>query len=395
MELFSKNYDTLNEEIKKLLEEFNHHHNYQETSYIFLLLYTMIFFNNYNEKEKINYTHKLSKNYHHFQNKLESQNKRQKYFLKDFINNKEFYQKFLYLFLDNEKEIYMPADDYLYDDNFLTETDMYEIAIDFLKNYHPTAINLFNELISNKRLYLLDKDNQYDCQGISIYNFLYKSYFVFIANDNDINSLISIMHELGHIIDDINIPINTPNKEIYDYHFKSTYIEVISSMYEKEFIDFLIKENINPKVASLYLTNYYQTMYDDFECLNLLSYLPNSLLQNEKYKTKDKFKITEALLENPDIYFEQSEFLNPNILDLKTHLNYGYGKFFATYFSSLRKESYSDFQSQFSKFLTLRLKNLDSDIFKNLGTTMDLAISQVESEINQSSTKIKIKSKQN
>lgn len=259
----------------------------------------------------------------------------------------------------------------IFDDNLdsnlsYSEEEMNEIITDYLKKYHSSNKNLIKKLIDENAIYLLDIFNG-EYAGYTITNDFNKKHKIIIdAKIPDMEKMISLVHEIGHVVDN-NEAID--KNIITKYIMQSNYKEVISSMYEKEFLEFLIEENIESSIAKMHLANYYGQVYSLIEKLYVASTLNDELIENEKYTHMSRKEILEKVFHNPRI--EKCDFESGEDLDIYVNTNYGYGKLLGTYFSHLRGKDKEKYNLSFNKFLDIRAEYFDSNIFKNIDTTKD------------------------
>ncbi len=392
MEIFTKNSTIIKDEIEELLEALHHCNNAGEASHIFILIQVLAFHYKYMDDSLAeNYIKKLNKNRMFVRTQYQLRNKKYKMYVKNLLANKEMHKSFSDRVLDADiiDGEYCDVEDC---DISLSNMEMYEIESDFLRQYNRETLKQYNYMIDNDRFHYIPLCDYF--RGTTIINLYKNSPHVTIFGDyGDIIEMITRQHEMGHITDELIYEM--PRKDKYYYMIKSSLTEVISHMHEKDFIDFLIKENINPDYVSKFLNNFYRAMYDEFDVVNILCNLPDRLLIRNRYKHLSKFEFTEILLENPDLDIVSEEDIEPVSLDLSSSIEYGYGAALGIYFSSLKKNNKDKYEEQFSKFLKLRYDYFTNDFFEKIGTTSEEVINVVEDEINMSPAKIKIKKESN
>ena len=389
MELFIGDKDVIKNDILYLTDIMNHSRNQSESMHIYNLLQTLSYFYSFFDENDYDYFKKSTCNFKSFVSKQNIHfNDKLKKAIKNYVSNKSYHQEFIDALMDN-KEIRYPVNISLYHNYDLTDEKMYKLLTAFLNDYNHGSIDLLNKLIEEKRVH---KTTLYgETRGITVSNHYMNNHHVFISDENDLDSLIAFAHEFGHVVDANNLLHNFPKKVAYNYFVKSLFLETISSLYEKDFADFLIKEKVYPNATRSYLIDYYHTMYTTFDYAQVTASLPDNLLLQEKYKRISKEKLMSALDSNPDIDIINDDLPYPTELDIFTDLKYGYGKFMATYFSYLRKHDASSFNNQFNKFLSIRPDYFRPDFLEYIGTNRDYAIKIVEEEINSSTSKVIVK----
>lgn len=178
-------------------------------------------------------------------------------------------------------------------------------------------------------------------------NKLKKSYLLVDNGTIDTETLISIVHELGHAVEESLVIFNNPLREEYD----SLYLaEVPSTFFELEFIKYLMKNNIDYDVANDYLNNYYLDIYDHF----------NTLLD------------TKGATLVPNNYGEQVAYCKDNelfFIDLKQRILYGFDSYISLVLSELHKNDECGFYDKFIKFLELREDLSTSQLLEQIGVS--------------------------
>lgn len=279
----------------------------------------------------------------------------------------------------------------------LDENTKYEIFTDFLKEKHPNLLEYFNNLILEKTIFEIEQleieDTKcYHTGGMNIINPISESYYIFLHKcESDIIELTSLAHEYGHTIDYLNLTSHVTKKDFSYYPFKSIFIETISSLYEKEFLDFAIRNHLDTKHAKSQLQNYYINIIFHFNEMNLLCNLPESILKHDKYKNMPKEKLYSIARSSCDVLTDYEDFPEPSELNLFYNLEYGYGKLLATYFSYLEKNDKDKFYDSINAFLEMRSGYFPKDFYQRLGTNLVELSKIVKEEINSSDVKIKIK----
>lgn len=245
-----------------------------------------------------------------------------------------------------------------------SEEMMYEIITDYLKKYHNENKDLIKKLVAKNSIYLLDIfDDEYG--GYTLTNEFSKKHKIVIDPSlNGIEKMQSLVHEIGHVVDNNDaIEKNIISK----YNIQSNYNEVISSFYEKEFLEFLIEENIDSDLAKKNLAIYYIQVYDLFQKLYVASKLSDDFIKTDSYMNMSKKQIIENTLYDP--LTKNCNFESGRELDIYTNASYGYGKLLGAYFSHLKSCNKDKYNIAFNKFLDIRHQYFNSNIFENIDTT--------------------------
>ena len=312
-------YNQINESNKLLKIQTNNSKIFTLTNYIGNL-YKAIYdidgkIDNFN-KRKI-YGNK--KNQKRFIKKLDIYNNK---LLDNFIINKEFHSSYIGEILTGvEKEI-STIDEICEVDDEIDEIKFIEILHDFMKEINQEII--LDKLLKTKSIYS-PKSNGSSNLGYTSYNPETKKVDLFIRNFNyDLRHLHTLIHELGHCYD---FNMLDKNCEKYNnYYYISIYNEVISRLFERLFLNYLIKNNIMKTAAKYQLY--------EFEIINhnflLQSYLITLLDDIELKKRKDLIVSTNSLKKELKKYIEDEEsiisIINDKIdLDIGQTLSYTYG----------------------------------------------------------------------
>ena len=180
------------------------------------------------------------------------------------------------------------------------------------------------------------------------------------------------------------------NNLVY-YSTKSIFIETLSSMYEKDFLDYLIRNSIYKRKAIERITDFYGNMYDELNNIALSCNIPDRLLRREKYKKVTREKLYRMVSEEAELLVPLEEFPLPQSIDVLESLKYGYGEVLATYFLRLKKTDYDKYQDEFSKFMELRTDYFPKNFLEKIGTKQNTLAQTIDEEIMDSPCKIIIK----
>lgn len=122
---------------------------------------------------------------------------------------------------------------------------------EFLTIFHDFCSSLglekeYEEIIHDRRLFSMTKGDDYDNYlGLTTHNPLTGESNIFIDHfQYDFQSLFTLVHELGHYYDLKEFASRDTIHDFSDYTFKSLYQEVISRMFERLFLSFLIRKRI-------------------------------------------------------------------------------------------------------------------------------------------------------
>lgn len=263
---------------------------------------------------------------------LEDQSHRQNLFTDNFLKNKKYHEQFLGNILD-EIVLY---------DNILTEkkeepnshiysqSELEDILKEYYHGHNHNGFKTYQKLIEDHRLINVDTllgTELIQCYGATYLDSYHHIPFVISTKFSNIKYLATIVHEIGHIEDSSRL---VGNQEL-NYYEKSVYQEVNYLYREKEFYEFLIKNNIEKDHAKDSLNQQLDEMIFESLAIVLLSNLPDSYLKRDKYKKVSPAKIEKLY---PNLTIRGIEFASDLFREIDMHedLQYSYGQVLSSYF---------------------------------------------------------------
>ena len=197
--------------------------------------------------------------------------------LKNFFENRVYHRRMFRYIINNMHDSLTDIEDaqFGYDEE-VSKGEFFEIFSDFLKELHLGKE--FDKYIKTVGIYDYDYELRPDCGGYMIHNPLTNESDVFVANFSyNVNTLARLSHEFGHVYD-----MSHYQGELHDYNryrYQSFYLEVMSILFEKLLIQYLIDNNILIDDAKDYLIE------DKFYCYKtfITSYM-DSLLDYDVFK---------------------------------------------------------------------------------------------------------------
>lgn len=388
MELFTDDVSFIEKQINYLKEQIHHGYNLEDKSSIIYSLQVLDCIS-YCLTNKTNLTKKTYRNkdivikVNTRDRKMHNKN------LDNFIENKDEHLSLVNCVFNDNKDICIPILDEYLEEEFLSDEEMYEIMSDyFLSANDMIGYETLKKTVEENKMYMLELDN-FSCSGITFLNTFLNDFRVIIDEatiSNSIGLMTTIMHEIGHVIDYTYLR----NNLVY-YSTKSIFIETLSSMYEKDFLDYLIRNSIYKRKAIERITDFYGNMYDELNSIALSCNIPDRLLRREKYKKVTREKLYRMVSEEAELLVPLEEFPLPQSIDVLESLKYGYGEVLATYFLRLKKTDYDKYQDEFSKFMELRTDYFPKNFLEKIGTTKEFFATAIDEEIMDSACKIMIK----
>lgn len=367
MKIFSNNVDTIKRELELIEENLVKINNKSITDNIEVLeaFYQLLRDVNGEEDEDVANTLISYDKYRDI--KLQERKQLQKKNITNFINFKDFHRSFSGRVLD----LYDVDFDYCYEKNlYLTEENMLEIICNFLNDEFNQADKLI-DLINGNKIYRANIINSggIPSAGYTMFDYITKNSFILVQNSNsikDIDFMRIMVHEFGHVIDNLNKNCSS-KKDIVNYYWLSSYPEVYALMYEKLFYDYLLKNKMFVGSTKFNLKRYYFDIYDQFNSLEYISSLDDKLLVNERYKRDEK-----SIIDQMVVLEDGTVCINDAILDdFKETNKYSYGGIMANYFANLKHQDPTEFKRQFDLFKIYRFELFNPNIFKKIGTSSD------------------------
>lgn len=321
MEIITGENEIIKNEINEILYVLEHGKIKEKLS-VLSSLKALLEVSKYIDNNFLDFDHKILSQSYLLEQYEQSMNINCNKFINNFCENKGFHQdylkKILYVVGEELKKV---NDDFIVDKKTYLETDeCFDIIYEYFKLYGYQ--DLFKEFVSSKRIFEIPNVIKKD-SGLITYNTINGKCLMFLESfDKTIKAMLSVVHEFGHIIDFETIKNKCGANDKLKLNTLSIYNESISKLHEKEFLHFLISNNILEVEAKDLLLDYYYLDYDTIFSLYALTFLPDNLLVREKYMQIPKERMfsyfPSELLEVHDYPCE----LNP---DLSDNINYGYG----------------------------------------------------------------------
>lgn len=304
---------------------------------------------------------KYKKNKYLYNQVMKKQKIQANQFIENFIINKEFHSLIIndLLYEINQK---IDGLESIESGVLLSNQDMYDIMREFLEK--KSMAKYLDDVVKNHRMFYGHSSEFY--AGYMAYNVV--SEIPHILIDKDMNSaqlMTSIVHEVGHIKDYDELSKTSSFKMMNDYYMKSIYTEVISKQSEKQFLEFLIKNQVASKDVCCMIEDYYLDITSHLEDLLILTNLDDSLLRREKYQHLSAREVLDRVVGKDTIEWVDEDCLIPQKLDLFRSLSYGYGGVLATYFEVLKRNDPDRYQYCYQNFLAKRANWFSVEDFVN------------------------------
>lgn len=369
MELYTGDVKVLKEEIEKLRDDILRGKNVNEIVNIYTTLDAIIPSYSALSGEDTAYYKKINKN--KYLSNLTDYRMRKLYnhFIENFISNKEFHGQLSNDVLNTLNDCLDNIENFNMKKKMFSEKEIIEIMLDFLKQKGNDNDKLLLKTIENKRMFQIEDDYS-NCDGYTTFNCNSKITNIFINHaESDVSTMATIIHEIGHVADFRDLIKRFSKKEQCEFFLKPVYSEVISKLYEKQFIDYLIENNIAVNDAKLELETFFGSTLESTQELLFLTALDKELFVKERYRDLDKSDFLEIVLPSIHIEVDTSDITDPEDIDIIDSTIYTYGGIISTYLSNLEKNDSERFKIIYKEFLDNRIKYFDKDILNILQTS--------------------------
>jgi len=204
---------------------------------------------------------------------------------------------------------------------------------DFLNNYQPEIMPVYNNLVENNHLELnTKKDFEPSYNGLCLYNSTFNEYYVFARYNGKILSSLYLPHELGHAYQANQVEIVRD----FDEKRSSWFVEVYSTYLEQLFFHYLKEKGYNKQAYYLekgFWTHFindveYQMMLilntDLFLNSHCFTYIISKLVSTIAYNDFLKHNNHKMINEFNNIFLNGSDYDIVNEYKLSRILHAGY-----------------------------------------------------------------------
>lgn len=284
-------------------------------------------------------------------------------YIDNFLKNKDFHKDYLYSIITEVQKYLYKAYPLEEERIEYSEKDFIDIIYQFMKTIDREKV--FDEIYKDGRIYSTIGQNNKN-MGFALYNPASKETDFFIKDFKcDIESMIATIHELGHG-EDLSRPFNDI-KTYNNYFYLSTYGEVISRMYERLLLRYLIKNNISLNSAKNSLLEYELTNHDFILQSYIFSLLDKEFIKSGEYLDCSPKEITEKIkkhfLEDDSIEYFITGMQESDIAEV---YNYAYGDIISMFLAeSVEQDGFDN--ELINYFFTKRATMFDDRFLKKNG----------------------------
>ncbi len=299
--------------------------------------------------------------------------KQEKLYKKMFNDNFCFYKDF---FADYLNDIlvrteplfykYIEDNEYSLENDELSEKEFLDIFFGFCNKLGIGY--LFDNVVDGKILSFDRKITDGNYLGLMIHNPLNgKSHILVDDFSYNIDSMFTLAHEMGHVYDvsffDSKLNISKYN----DYMYKSLNVEVLSKLFEKLLLDYLIDNNIKKNVVIDKLIDSFIVEHDYIYSLYVLSLLDDRYIDSDRYLDISKDRLFDLVSK----YFEDKKEIYDTIKNndflLIDDAVYAYGEIISLFLEDDVRDCSLSNSFLFNKFMDERFLEFSYNFMESNG----------------------------
>lgn len=285
----------------------------------------------------------------------------------NFIKFKMFHRDYFHqLLLESEKlfvEMINENIDYRVEDNMLSEDDFLTIFHDFLQSIGLESF--FDEIIKNGKLFSMNKDRDFEqYRGLTLYNpRTGESNILINGFEYSLDSMYTLAHEMGHVYDGFRIYDDKDSERYLHYNYRSVYLEVIPRLFERLFLDYLIKNNICRDAALDKLVDMEINNHDYLVSAYAMSLFDDKLLKDDRYHSLKPAEVVNIVKEYFSDLESIKELFSNKYIRLDEEINYTYGDIMSMFLKEgVQEEGFSN--PLFKEFLRVRLEDFNPEFIE-------------------------------
>ena len=285
----------------------------------------------------------------------------------NFIKFKMFHRDYFHqLLLESEKlfvEMINENIDYRVENNMLSEDDFLTIFHDFLQSIGLESF--FDEIIKNGKLFSMNKDRDFEqYRGLTLYNpRTGESNILINGFEYSLDSMYTLAHEMGHVYDGFRIYDDKDIERYLHYNYRSVYLEVIPRLFERLFLDYLIKNNICRDAALDKLVDMEINNHDYLVSAYAMSLFDDKLLKDDRYHSLKPAEVVNIVKEYFSDLESIKELFSNKYIRLDEEVNYTYGDIMSMFLKEgVQEEGFSN--PLFKEFLRVRLEDFNPEFIE-------------------------------
>lgn len=261
---------------------------------------------------------------------------------------------------------YIEDNEYSLENDEFSEKEFLDIFCDFCTKLGISY--LFDEVIDGKILSFDRKITNGNYLGLMIHNPLNgKSHILVDDFSYNIDSMFTLAHEMGHVYDVsfFNSKLNV--SKYNDYMYKSLNVEVLSKLFEKLLLDYLIDNNIKKNVVIDRLIDSFIVEHDYIYSLYVLSLLDDRYIDSDRYLdiSKERFfnLVSKYFEDKKEVY----ETIKNNDFLLIDDAVYAYGEIISLFLEDDVRDCSLSNSFLFNKFMDERFLEFSDNFMETNG----------------------------
>ena len=299
--------------------------------------------------------------------------KQEKLYKKMFNDNFCFYKDF---FADYLNDIlvrteplfykYIEDNEYSLENDELSEKEFLDIFFGFCNKLGIGY--LFDNVVDGKILSFDRKITDGNYLGLMIHNPLNGNSHILVDDFSyNIDSMFTLAHEMGHVYDVSFFDSKLNVSKYNDYMYKSLNVEVLSKLFEKLLLDYLINNNIKKNVVIDKLIDSFIVEHDYIYSLYVLSLLDDRYIDSDRYLDISK----DRLLDLVSKYFEDKKEVYDTIKNndflLIDDAVYAYGEIISLFLEDDVRDCSLSNSFLFNKFMDERFLEFSDNFMETNG----------------------------
>lgn len=299
--------------------------------------------------------------------------KQEKLYKKMFNDNFCFYKDF---FADYLNDIlvrteplfykYIEDNEYSLENDEFSEKEFLDIFCDFCNKLGIGY--LFDNVVDGKILSFDRKITDGNYLGLMIHNPLNGNSHILVDDFSyNIDSMFTLAHEMGHVYDVSFFDSKLNVSKYNDYMYKSLNVEVLSKLFEKLLLDYLIDNNIKKNVVIDKLIDSFIVEHDYIYSLYVLSLLDDRYIDSDRYLDISK----DRLLDLVSKYFEDKKEVYDTIKNndflLIDDAVYAYGEIISLFLEDDVRDCSLSNSFLFNKFMDERFLEFSDNFMESNG----------------------------
>lgn len=261
---------------------------------------------------------------------------------------------------------YIEDNEYSLENDEFSEKEFLDIFCDFCNKLGISY--LFDEVIDGKILSFDRKITNGNYLGLMIHNPLNgKSHILVDDFSYNIDSMFTLAHEMGHVYDVsfFNSKLNV--SKYNDYMYKSLNVEVLSKLFEKLLLDYLIDNNIKKNVVIDRLIDSFIVGHDYLFSLYVLSLLDDRYIDSDRYLDISKERFFNLVSKYFEDKKEAYETIKNNDFLLIDDAVYAYGEIISLFLEDDVRDCSLSNSFLFNKFMDERFLEFSDNFMETNG----------------------------